>query len=85
MLDIPEGSPGTWGTNPLMVVSCALGSCTLGTAKEKAHCLKTNNKTHEKRLWKRFRFGSLCAPGQACELHVSTETGLLAVPQRASG
>lgn len=32
-----------------------------------------------------FRNVSLCAPGQACELHVSTETGLLDVPQRASG
>lgn len=35
ILYIHEGSPGTWGTNPLLVFSCPLGSCTLGTTKEK--------------------------------------------------
>lgn len=49
MLYIPVASPGTWGTNPLMVLSWVLGSCTLGTPKEKVHWSNTNKHKHSKK------------------------------------
>lgn len=49
---LPECSPGTCGTYPLKVLSCVLGSCTLGTAKEKAKWLTLLFK-----LWKWIQKG----------------------------
>lgn len=83
MLYLHEGSPGTWGTNPLTVLSCVLGSCTLGTTCEKVQRLNTNNQTKKRVICDRY--GLRCDLVQGCALHVSTETGLLSVPHWASG
>lgn len=64
----------------------SLGPAHLGPLKKRyIDQIQTSTNTQNKRVCKWFGFGSLCAPGQGCELHVSRVTGLLAVPHRASG